>query len=92
MVAFAEVPERFKQIFVLKEVNELGIYVFNLYVRGRPFMVAIDDYVPFVKGGTSAESLPVFSNIGVDGALWCPLLEKVWAKINGNYESTAAGW
>ena len=92
MVAFAEDEERFKEIFVLKEANELGIYIFNLYVRGRPFMVSIDDYIPFIEGNTSSESLPAFANIGVDGALWGPLLEKVWAKINGNYESTAAGW
>jgi len=92
MVAYAEDPERFKEIFVMKEVNELGIYVFNLFIRGRPYMVAIDDYIPFMEGATSTESLPVFANIGVDGALWGPLLEKVWAKINGTYESTAAGW
>lgn len=92
MVAFAEDPERFKDIFVIKEANELGIYAFNLYVRGRPFVVVIDDYIPFVQGSTSTETLPAFANIGVDGALWGPLLEKVWAKINGNYESTAAGW
>jgi hypothetical protein len=30
--------------------------------------------------------------MGSDGALWGPLLEKLWAKINGNYELTQAGW
>lgn len=92
MVAFAEDTERFKEIFVLKEVNELGIYAFNLFIRGRPMVVVVDDYIPFMQGGTSTESMPVFANIGVDGALWGPLLEKVWSKINGNYEATAAGW
>ena len=36
--------------------------------------------------------MPLFANIGVNGALWGPLLEKVWSKINGNYEATVAGW
>jgi hypothetical protein len=63
-----------------------------MYIRGKPTIVVIDDYIPFMNGGTTSESMPIFANIGVDGALWGPLLEKVWAKINGNYESTAAGW
>lgn len=28
----------------------------------------------------------------MDGAMWGPLLEKLWAKVNGNYELTQAGW
>jgi hypothetical protein len=28
----------------------------------------------------------------MDGALYGPLIEKLWAKINGSYEKTAAGW
>ena len=92
MIAFAEDSERFKEMFVLKEANEYGIYAFNVYIRGRPMVIVVDDYVPFMSGGTDTESMPIFANIGVDGAMWGPLLEKVWAKINGNYEMTAAGW
>jgi hypothetical protein len=91
MVAFAEDPLRFKELFVLKEINELGIYIFNIYIKGKPVKIVIDDYIPFER--TSAtESEPLFAKPGLDGALWGPLLEKVWAKINGNYEMTAAGW
>ena len=28
----------------------------------------------------------------MDGAFFGPLLEKLWAKINGSYEKTPAGW
>jgi len=28
----------------------------------------------------------------MDGALFGPLIEKLWAKINGSYDRTAAGW
>ena len=92
MVAFAEDVDRFKKVFVVKEINSVGIYIFNLYIRGRPFKVIIDDFIPFQYGATSSETLPIFANIGDDGALWGPLIEKVWAKINGTYENTAAGW
>lgn len=26
-----------------------------------------------------------------DGVVWAPLMEKIWAKVNGNYEMTIAG-
>ena len=28
----------------------------------------------------------------MDGALFGPLMEKLWAKINGSYERTVSGW
>ena len=28
----------------------------------------------------------------MDGALFGPLMEKLWAKINGSYEHTVSGW
>ena len=28
----------------------------------------------------------------MDGALFGPLIEKLWAKINGSYEKTTSGW
>lgn len=74
-------------MFVIKEINDYGIYAFNLYVRGKPVTIVVDDFIPFDKNNN-----PIFANIGVDGALWAPLIEKAWAKLNGNYERTNAGW
>ena len=36
--------------------------------------------------------IPAFAQLGTDGALFGPMIEKLWSKINGNYERTAAGW
>jgi hypothetical protein len=90
VMAFAQKTESYKRTFVIQEVNDSKIMVFNIYIRGKPHMVAIDSLFPFVqKKGTV---IPAFAQIGFDGALSGPLLEKLWAKINGSYERTAAGW
>jgi hypothetical protein len=34
----------------------------------------------------------MFANRVVDGDVWGPILEKAWAKMNGNYEMINNGW
>jgi len=46
MAAVAEEEERFKKIFVSKEKNNAGLYAFNVYIRGIPRLVVVDDTVP----------------------------------------------
>ena len=48
MIAFAEEEKRFREMFVIQEINEIGIYAFNMYIRGKPTIVVIDDYIPFI--------------------------------------------
>ena len=85
--AVAEVDSRLESAFVTKEVNSAGLYAFNVYVRGIPSIVVVDDYVPTTKSGDLA-----FAKIGSDGALWTPLLEKAWAKTNGNFDQITGGF
>jgi len=61
------------------------MYAVNTYVRGKPNIITIDDYVP------SSSGYPIFAGIGLDGALWGPVLEKVWARTSGNYERINEG-
>jgi hypothetical protein len=58
----------------------------NLYVKGKPTVVTIDDRLPFT--GTR----PFFAKQSGDGGWWMPLLEKAYAKINVNYETIGFGW
>ncbi|CDW88987.1 calpain family cysteine protease containing protein [Stylonychia lemnae] len=87
LAAVAADEERFKRIFVNQHVNNAGIYAFNVYIRGIPKIVVIDDYVPYAR----LEKLPAFTRVHSDWALWPALLEKAWAKVNGNYEKIASG-
>jgi Calpain family cysteine protease len=90
LVAFAEKSNRFKKLFVIQEVADPGVMAFNVYLRGMPFVVTVDDLLPFIN--SNGISTPMFANIGLDGGLNGPLLEKLWAKMSGTYERTAAGW
>ena len=49
MSAVAEYPDRIKKIFLTQTYNEEGIIAVKLNVRGRPFTVVIDDYLPWNK-------------------------------------------
>ena len=56
-------------------------------VNGEFKNIVVDDYFP-CKGGTLS---PCFSQ-SKGFEMWVLLIEKAWAKINRNYESTIAGW
>ena len=63
---------------------------FNVFFRGMPVVRCIDDWIPFTMYNGLLS--PTFSNIGTEGGLEGVLLEKLWAKINNNYELTVSGW
>jgi hypothetical protein len=55
--------------------------------------VVLDNYVAMEPDESEGPyTIPIFAKTGKDGSWWGPLLEKLWAKVNGNYELTAAGW
>jgi hypothetical protein len=73
--------------FVNPEINWAGLYAFNVYVRGIPHVIVVDDAVTAGKNGKK----PDFAQIGGDNSIWGALLEKAWAKANGNYERISLG-
>jgi hypothetical protein len=83
-----------KKNFLVQELNGVGIYAFKFYIMGKPWIVTIDDYLPFV---TDNESNGLkFGKLGTlevhQSALWGPLIEKAWAKIKGSYANTNVGF
>jgi len=74
LAALAEKPSRIASLFKKKPEGS-GQYVVKL--RGREVMV--DDWFPVGREGE-----PAFGSTE-GGEIWLPVLEKVWAKLNGSY-------
>ncbi|CAI2386063.1 unnamed protein product [Moneuplotes crassus] len=85
--ALAEFPAEIKKIFQDKEVSKNGIYKINFKLGGENRTVLIDDYIPF----DPKKNKPAFSQ-SKGNELWVMLLEKAWAKVNGNYEKSIKGF
>jgi hypothetical protein len=83
--AVAEKPERFVQAILTDSINPAGLFAMHAYVRGVPGLMVIDDYLPFQVYSWGA-AYPLFTQQSNQGEIWGMLMEKVWAKLNGNYE------
>jgi hypothetical protein len=87
MSAFAENNERFRAAWTTKSLNRAGIYSMNMYVGGKKRPVTVDDSMLFLKGTNALRFSRQHKH-----QLWGPIMEKMFAKLNGNYERTISGW
>ena len=83
-MSVAEDPDRIYDIFEIKEKNSFGMYATQMWLLGMPITVTIDDYLPVEKTDNQKTR---YANVGKDGSLWGPILEKSFAKYYGNYEA-----
>ena len=82
----AQYPSVLKKMFVTQEFNYSGIYVLQFYIRGKPWMVNVDDSFLFDSTtGTLEDQKLYFAQAGANKTLWAPILEKGWAKVKGAY-------
>ena len=86
MAAMSEYPELAKGIFLTQERNDVGIYAVKFYIRGKPWIVSVDDYVMMYS------EAPNFALIGDNEALWVPILQKAWSKVKGTYVDANLGF
>ena len=96
MGSLAEFPDLVRGAFVNPEKNDQGIYGVKFYIRGKPWVVTVDDEMLFYKSYEfEGEEYPVslvFAQPSVDGnSIWGAVLEKAWAKVKGNYLHAEAG-
>lgn len=87
MSALAEKPERIWKLFGTKKMNSAGIYAINMYDLGVPVSVIVDDYIP-----VSYNDNKYVKVTGDEKEIWSILIEKAFAKMNGNYASIVGGW
>ena len=86
----SQVPSRIKKVFHTEALNSAGVYAVDLHMMGIPVTVTVDDYLPFWKDAWGGKKL-VYGQVGKDGALWMPILEKAGAKLFGSYEHLVSG-
>merc|ERR1711990_890317 len=81
MGGLAEFPDLVRNMFVNTDTNSEGIYNVRFYIRGKPWVVTVDDYMLF-----QYPSSLVFAQPNKDASvIWGAVLEKAWAKVKGNY-------
>jgi hypothetical protein len=62
--SFGSISEKIdyiKRAFLVDELNEVGIYAFKFYILGKPWIVSIDDYLPYVQSETTLK----FAKLGI---------------------------
>ena len=59
--------------------NAAGIYALTFYIRGKPWVIDVDDQLFFSKGKLT------FAQPSKKGIMWGPILEKAWAKVRMSY-------
>jgi len=72
--ALAEFPTVIKNVFLTQEKNDAGIYAFKFHIRGKPWVVTVDDYFLFTNNDTDGTRIPYFNSIGRNEQFWGMLL------------------
>lgn len=90
MGSLAEFPEMVRAAFLNQNSNENGIYNVRFYIRGKPWIVSVDDYLFYAD--TDPASLMYGFQSQDNKSMWGAILEKAWSKVKGNYLNTESGY
>jgi hypothetical protein len=82
---------RLEKLMPSKDITDEGIITVTLFVKGLPHTIVIDDYLPFEADKDFKSFDLMFANVVPDGGFYLPILEKAYAKLNGNYGATERG-
>ena len=88
--SLANYPDYIKSIFLEDEdLNNNGIYTLKFFIRGKPWLVTVDDI--FLFQNENNPSL-YYSKLSSDNSMWSALIEKAWAKLKGSYTQAWNGY
>jgi hypothetical protein len=93
MTSAADKPDLLKDMFLTQEKNSAGIHGLKFFIRGKPWVVDIDDSMLFQEEDTESEikfSL-YFATASKNNLMWGPIIEKAWAKVKGAYMNADGG-
>lgn len=82
LASLSDHPNILKRLFCNRKqtVNDAGVYCIRLFLRGKPWMLTIDDDIAF---DNTTDKL-YFSKAN-NNVIWPVLLEKAFAKMKGTY-------
>ena len=80
-------PQLIENLFYFKEKTKEHIYGIYLYINGIKKLVLIDDYFPYIEDKSKKFAM----SYSRENEIWVSLVEKAWAKVNGNYIRIASG-
>ena len=87
IAAAGEWPSMITDMFVSgMDENKAGIYGIKFYIRGKPWVVSVDDKLLFENGQLK------YMKQADNGAMWAAILEKAWAKAKGAYGQANGGF
>ena len=72
-------------MFLTGSKFESGIIAIRFYIRGKPWVVSIDDKLFWYQSGDN-KYLKFTQTDYNSKTMWAPILEKAWAKVKGSYE------
>ena len=89
-----------KNILLTQTINNASVYGVLFNIRGKPWVIAIDDYLFMYnqngvqyKDTKPENNYPLFAQLDSSKTvLWGPVFEKAWAKVKGNYLNAASGY
>ena len=87
VAALCKFPKLIERLFYIKEKSSEHCYGCYYRINGLWQLVLVDDYIPCY--GTWGKNFAFTSTNGNE--LWVILLEKAWAKLNGNYAKAIGG-
>tara|TARA_B110000285_G_C15082512_1_gene594317 strand:- start:937 stop:1257 length:321 start_codon:yes stop_codon:yes gene_type:complete len=75
----------------LNQENEFGIYAVKFFIRGKPWLITVDDSL-LVKYSSATNFELYFSKFNPRTySFWPMLIEKAWAKVQGCYSNAQTG-
>ena len=92
LAGVAEFPDLIRDVFTTTpDKNAAGIHGVRFFIRGKPWLVDVDDTLVFDTGyGGSASAqdlpagLPYTKPFDTSGDMWAAVLEKAWGKVKGD--------
>ena len=93
MASVAEKPELLTDMFLTPEKNSAGINGIRFYIRGKPWVISVDDWLLYMEDDpeNDVKERLYYTLASKDGLMWAPILEKAFAKMKGNYNMAEGG-